>query len=293
MEMGWIIKPNDSLVIEEADPLLVKGNYGKDENGWCQSLLHLPSLSSVNIESYFEETTRSVMNQGTKIKKHFNRGEQFLTERYIDPDYVFTEFNDSYFFIKGVCSSSLKNTERWISLAISRTSNKVAYAFCECPSGNGGQCAHSYALMKLVALWALDKLTEVPALACTSRPCKWSVKKNKGRVDKPAITSLIVSAPQASREAKRQKHALDDNKRSRSEAVRSKMYESRHESLNSFDSNSVCEFVSKLKGENPAMPATTILQSHANLGFMPTKFGAMPLGRPISFQYPLVPHGFK
>ena len=71
------------------------------------------------------------------------------------------------------------------------------------------------------------------------------------------------------------------------------MYEVRHESLHSFDSNSVCEFVSKLKGENPAMPATTILQSHANLGFMPTKFRAMPLGSPISFQYPLVPHGFS
>ena len=93
--MGWIIKPNDSLVIEEADPLLVKGNYGLDENGWCQSLLHLPSLSSVKIESYFEEITRSVMNQGTKIKKHFNHGEQFLAERYIDPDYVFTKFNDT------------------------------------------------------------------------------------------------------------------------------------------------------------------------------------------------------
>ena len=71
------------------------------------------------------------------------------------------------------------------------------------------------------------------------------------------------------------------------------MYESRHELLHSFDSNSVCEFVSKLKGENPAMPATTVLQSHANFGFMPTKFGAKPLGSPISFQYPLVPHRFN
>ena len=39
------------------------------------------SLSSANIESYFEETTKSVMNKGTKIKKHLNCGEQFLAER--------------------------------------------------------------------------------------------------------------------------------------------------------------------------------------------------------------------
>ena len=142
MEMGWIIEPNDSLVSEEADPLLVKENYRKDENGWCQSLLHLPSLSSVNIESYFEETIRSVMNQGTKIKKHFDRGKQFLAERYIDPDYVFTKFNDSYFFIKVfalLASRMLNAGSVWPS---AEQVIKVAYAFCECRSGNGGQCAH-------------------------------------------------------------------------------------------------------------------------------------------------------
>ena len=235
--MGWIIKSNESFVIEAADPLLVKGNYGKDDVGWSQSIVGLPRISGVEIDQFFEETTRAVIKQGTKIKKHFNRGEQFLAERYIDPDYVFTKFNEGYFFIKGICSASLKKDERWVSLALSRKDNKVSYAFCECPSGNGGQCSHAYALMKLVAKWSLDKLTEIPVLACTSRPCEWSVKKSKGRTEKPAVTDLIISAPSTSREAKRQK--TSDNDRSRSEGVKSKMYESRNESLQQFDPRDV------------------------------------------------------
>ena len=80
IEMGWIIKSNESFVIEAADPLLVKGNYGKDDDGWSQSIVGLPRISGVEMDQFFEETTRAVMKQGTKIKKHFNRGEQFLTE---------------------------------------------------------------------------------------------------------------------------------------------------------------------------------------------------------------------
>ena len=145
--------------------------------------------------------------------------------------------------------------------------------------------------MKLVAKWSLDKLTEIPVLACTSRPCEWSVKKSKGRTEKPAVTDLIISAPSTSREAKRQK--TSDNDRSRSEGVKSKMYESRNESLQQFDPRGVEKFVSKPKDENPDMPAISNMQPNANLGLMATKFGVMPLGSPISFQYSLVPHGFN
>ena len=145
--------------------------------------------------------------------------------------------------------------------------------------------------MKLVAKWSLDKLTEIPVLACTSRPCQWSVKKSKERTEKPAVTDLIISAPSTSREAKRQK--TSDNDRSRSEGVKSKMYESRNKSLQQFDPRGVEKFGSKLKDENPDMPAVSIMQPNANLGLMATQFGAMPLGSPISFQYSLVSHRFS
>ena len=128
-------------------------------------------------------------------------------------------------------------------------------------------------------------------LACTSRPCEWSVKKSKGRTEKPAVTDLIISAPSTSREAKRQKTSHND--RSRSEGVKSKMYESMNESLQQFDPSDEEKFVSKLKDENPDMPAVSIMQPNANLGLMTTKFGVMPLGSPISFQYSLVPHWFN
>ena len=135
--MGWIIQSNESFVIEAANLLLIKGKYGKDDDGWSQSEVDLPSIPGVEIDQCFEETTRAVIQQGTKITTHLNFGEQFLAARYFDSDYVFTKFNESYFFIKGICSAGLKKDECWANLALSRKDNKVSYAFCECPSGNG------------------------------------------------------------------------------------------------------------------------------------------------------------
>ena len=64
---------------------------------------------------------------------HFNCGKRFLVERYFNSDHLFTKFNETYFFVKGIFCAILKVDECWVS--------------CECLLGNGGQCSHLYAPM--------------------------------------------------------------------------------------------------------------------------------------------------
>ena len=51
--MRWIIQMKSILVNDTADSLLVKENYGKDDNGWCQSIVDSPSISGVEIYLFF------------------------------------------------------------------------------------------------------------------------------------------------------------------------------------------------------------------------------------------------
>ena len=56
-------------------------------------------------------------------------------------------------------------------MALSKVDGSVSYAYCQCPAGKVGTCPHMFAVMKLVAKWAIDKLTKIPEIkACTSKP---------------------------------------------------------------------------------------------------------------------------
>ena len=47
--------------------------------------------------------------------------------------------------------------------------------------------------MKIFAKWVLDKCKEVPELvACTSKPCLWSVPKSRDRMVKSQIMEISV-----------------------------------------------------------------------------------------------------
>ena len=283
--MGWVIHDDPELIIQDHDSYLVIGNYGSDSNGWCQSLINLPKISIACIETFYEKSIGTVMHKGTTIKKHFRRGEQFIKERFIDTDHVFTKLNEKYFFIKGICSASMSNKERWVSIALNRDNGEIAYAFCECPSGNGGQCSHCYAMMKLAAQWSLDQLEEIPSLPCTSKPCQWSVKKGKGRIDKVSTVELML---------KSQRYKDDpESKRPRASGICSKMYESRAGAAQFLDSERLEKFLDDLRSENPAIPALSLIQNTNYNCPVPTKFGPMPLGSPVAFHFAHLPHGFK
>ena len=283
-KMSLVISQDPELIITD-DPLLLIGNYGSDQIGWCQSLENLPAITVNGIEAFFDKSTKAVMRKGTKIKKHFRRGEQFVKENYIDSDYVYTKYNEKYFFVKGICVASMKSKERWVSLAVNRSNGDISYAFCECPSGNGGQCSHCYALMKITAQWSLDGLTEIPSLACTSKPCQWSVKKSSGRTEKPTSINLTLQSSRAKSEV--------PGKRPRATGTSCSMYESRTKTMQAFDSEDVKKFVSELKAENPLIPGVSVMQTDCMYGSVSTRFGLMPVGSPVAIHYAHLPHGFN
>ena len=119
-----------------------------------------------------------------------------MEESFIDVSSVVVKENDSLFCVKGVCAASMKNVDRWITVAINKAPVEVFFAYCQCAAGKPGICSHVFALFKLVAKWAMDKFSRVPnPVACTSRPCVWSVVQSRGRVVKSAVADLTISIP--------------------------------------------------------------------------------------------------
>ena len=81
-------------------------------------------------------------------------------------------------------------------MAFSKVDGSVSYAYCQCPAGKVGTCSHMFAVMKLVAKWAIDKLTIIPEIkACTSKPCTWSVPQSRGKLFKSPILEILLISP--------------------------------------------------------------------------------------------------
>ena len=149
-----------------------------------------------NIDTYFYNVSKAVMNTSTMVKRNFNRGEQFLEENYLALGSIFVKKNEHLICLKRMCVASLKQKDRWVTIAIGKESGDVEFAFCQYPEGKAGTCSHSFAMMKLIAKWALDRLKEIPEpKACTGKPCKWSIPQSQGRIEKLDITNLKTMTP--------------------------------------------------------------------------------------------------
>ena len=145
-------------------PDMWKDHIGALESidGWSKSLIGIPLFTATQINYYYEKINKIYSNKSTLVKKNFERGSKLLEEQFVDLDSIYVKNTDSLFFIKGVCAASLKKKDRWITIALSRHNNDVQFAYCQCPAGKTGTCSHSFALMKLVAKWVLEKKNEVP-----------------------------------------------------------------------------------------------------------------------------------
>ena len=163
-----------------------------------KSLEGMPSFSIEHIDSYSQKINTDVLSKSKKVMKHFLRGEQLLEENFIDIASIYSKQSDTLFCLKWVCAVSLKKQNPWTFIALSKVDGSVSYAYCQCPAGKVGTCSHMFAVMKLVAKWAIDKLTKIPEIkTCTSKPCTWSVPQSRGKLFTSPISeiSLISLAP--------------------------------------------------------------------------------------------------
>ena len=165
-------------------------------DGWGKNLANLPSLTLDKIVAYVERVNKTFITKSKKIEKHFQRGQQLLEENFIDLNSILSKQNDKYFSVKGICSASLKQKDRWVCIVIQKSTGDIEFATCQCPASKTGTCSHSYAVSKVIAKWVIDRATIIPQQrACTSKPCVWSVPQSRGRLEKHSITDLEITSP--------------------------------------------------------------------------------------------------
>ena len=79
-----------------------------------------------------------------------------------------------------------------------------------------------FAVMKLVAKWAIDKFAKIAEIkACTSKP--WSVPQSRGKSFKSPISEISLISP-----ASKKQITIDEN--TTSKVIRSFLYDARIES---------------------------------------------------------------
>ena len=205
--------------------------------------------------------------------------------------------NEAVFCIKFHVAASLKVKDRWLWLALVKSSNKIRYAFCPCEAGKVGTCSHMYAVMKLVAKWVLDELKTIPVQeACTSRPCLWSVPQSRGRIEKQPVFNITMKAPKPNTFDREKPNTCDREKeKKKSKGIKTTLYDARSSFTRvnnkpTDDRKKLMNLMSALKNENPAIPALSAFNMHAS--HVESRFGAMPLGSVVATQLPLVASDF-
>ena len=160
-------------------------------DGWSINLATLPNLTLDKIVVYVQRVNKTFITISKKIEKHVQQGQQFLEENFIDLNSILSKQNDKYFSVKGICSASLKQKDRWVFIVIQKSTGDIELATCQCPTGRAGTCSHSYTVSKVIAKWVIDRATIIPQQrACTSKPCVWSVPQSRGRLEKHSINDL-------------------------------------------------------------------------------------------------------
>ena len=124
----------------------------------------MPTFTIEHIDKYYEKVNDAFSQNSTKVKKHSHRGEQLLEEPFLDVGSVVVKKNLSLFCIKGLCAASMNNMNRWVTVAISKFPVEVYFAYCQCAAGKPRICSHVFALFKLVAKWAIEKVNYVQRL---------------------------------------------------------------------------------------------------------------------------------
>ena len=210
-KLGLIIKPMeiDQPYLLLKPPNLTANELGamKSLAGWAKSLSDAPVLTMKEIKKYFDHVSTVVMKNSTAVKESFSRGSQLIEENFPDKSTVYAKHDKSVFCLKGLCGASLHKKGYWITVAVDRKASDVIFAYCQCEAGKGGTCSHSFAIMKTLARWSLDQLKEIPEdIACTSKPCVWSVPQSRERILKAPVSELTFCAPTSK---KRQYHDSD------------------------------------------------------------------------------------
>ena len=136
-------------------------------DGWSKNLSNLLNLTLDKIVAYVERVNKTFIIKSKKIEKHFQQGQQFLEENFIDLNSILFKQNNKNFNVKDICAASLKQRDRCVFIVIQKSTGDIEFAAFQCPAGRAGTCSHSEAVSKVIAKWAIDRVSIIPQ----QRPC--------------------------------------------------------------------------------------------------------------------------
>ena len=111
-----------------------------------------------------------------------------LEEDFIDLNSILSKQNDKYFSVIGIFSASLKQKDRWVFTVAQKSTGDIEFATCQCPARRAGTCLNSYAVSKVIAKWAIDRVSIISQQrAYTPKSCVWSVPESRGCLEKHSI----------------------------------------------------------------------------------------------------------
>lgn len=264
-----------------------------DMAGWSKSLEGIPNFTVNHIKTYSEKINKLCREKSTAIKKHFIRGEQMVEERYLDLSSAYAKADNDVFCVKTVIAASLKKKSRWAFLVLSKENADIVYARCKCAAGKAGTCSHSYALMKTVLKWIVDRRKLIPEeKACTSKPQAWGVVQTRQRfenIDNQPISQYIFKSPVARKRSLSSEDDSEPGPSKESKGILSTLYEARKQP-------NICEpnlaLIWNLKSGPIDLCAPKLINFFPEF-YRDTSFGRLPSGSILSYQCPLMPPDFN
>uniref|UniRef100_A0A7M5XKY7 SWIM-type domain-containing protein n=1 Tax=Clytia hemisphaerica TaxID=252671 RepID=A0A7M5XKY7_9CNID len=172
---------------------------------------------------------------------------------------------------------------------------EIKFASCACVAGKAGTCSHSYALMKTILKWVIDRRTIIPEeKACTSQRCAWNqvqMRKHEENINRMPLSELTFKSPPC---LKRKRSVNKDDKEEpgpskESKGITSSLYESRKHPAACPPNLAV---LSNLLGGIIDIPGPKLINASPEY-YRKTTFGDAPSGSMLSYQCPLMPPNFK
>lgn len=231
----------------------------------------MPSLTIREIDQFFKTSG--------KTGKLHKRADALIYDSYLDNIECLN--TNSFFYVRSICSASYsKNKLHKLSCAFD-SSAQIVYSYCSCVAGKGGFCNHIYSLLKMLAQFVLDGLSVIPQkMACTSRPCGWTVPKvRKMNVQKPTVMETTIKKPRVQQQSK---------------GIGCTLYEARAPEVQGFDQKTVMDMQNKLKETSSSIPIVYGLRNTTDKSdWVQTKFGLVPVFSPLAYQCSRFGNNFK
>ena len=241
---------------------------------WTNSknLKHMPKLTVREIESFFEKSGKT-----GKTKK---RADNLIFDSFLDNIECLNTAN--FFYIRSICSASYsKGKFHKLSCAFQNHTAAILHAYCTCVAGKGGFCNHIYALLKMLAQFVLDDLSEIPGkLHCTSRPCGCTVPQvRKLNIQKQTIMETTVKKPKVDKITK---------------GVGCTLYEARASHVRLYDSEATTSLQKQWKDSHSRIPMLFGLRkSIKTTDWADSKFGKVPIFSPLAYQCSKLGNNFQ